>query len=200
MAYEHNMSIFAVALATAFLTAFYMTRMLVVVFLGHPRTHAARVSKESPWIMTGPLIILALLVIAGAARPFISRFVSDTAAKFISEKVPLLSIAALVLGAGFAFVLYRERANEVFDIALLRRKFYIDELYDWLIDKTQETLARIAAFFDRWIIDTALVSGTSGGTWGVGALLRFVQVGNLQAYSFFFGLGIVALIYFAVFR
>jgi NADH-quinone oxidoreductase subunit L len=200
VAYEHNMSIFAVALATAFLTAFYMMRMLVVVFLGHPRTHAARVSKESPWIMTGPLIILALLVIAGAARPFISRFVSDTAAKFISEKVPLLSIAALLLGAGFAFALYRERANEVFDIALLRRKFYIDELYDWLIDKTQETLARIAAFFDRWIIDTALVSGTSGSTWGVGALLRFVQVGNLQAYSFFFGLGIVALIYFAVFR
>jgi NADH-quinone oxidoreductase subunit L len=200
VAYQHNMSIFVVALATAFLTAFYMMRMLVVVFLGHPRTHAARVSKESAWVMTGPLIILALLVIAGAARPFISRFVSDTAGKFISEKVPLLSIAALVLGAGFAFALYRERADEVFDIALLRRKFYIDELYDWLIDKTQETLARIAAFFDRWIIDTAMVSGTSGGTWGVGALLRFVQVGNLQAYSFFFGLGIVALIYFAVFR
>ena len=42
--------------------------------------------------------------------------------------------------------------------------------------------------------------GASGGTWGIGALLRFVQVGNLQAYSFFFGLGVVALIYFAVFR
>jgi NADH-quinone oxidoreductase subunit L len=40
----------------------------------------------------------------------------------------------------------------------------------------------------------------SGGTWGVGALLRLFQVGNLQAYAFLFGLGIVALIYLAIFR
>ena len=58
----------------------------------------------------------------------------------------------------------------------------------------------MSAFFDRWIIDTAGVDGASGGTWGAGALLRLIQVGNLQAYLFLFGLGIVALIYFAVFH
>jgi NADH-quinone oxidoreductase subunit L len=82
----------------------------------------------------------------------------------------------------------------------LRQRFYIDEFYDWLIGWTQEFLAGISAFFDRWIIDAGAVRGASGGTWGVGALLRLFQVGNLQAYSFLFGLGIVALIYFAVFR
>src|SRR5436853_1574335 len=54
LAFEHNRSIFAVALGTALLTAFYITRLLVVVFLGHPRSHAARVSSESPFVMVGP--------------------------------------------------------------------------------------------------------------------------------------------------
>jgi NADH-quinone oxidoreductase subunit L len=58
----------------------------------------------------------------------------------------------------------------------------------------------VSAFVDRWIIDAGAVGGGSRGAWGIGALLRLVQVGNLQAYAFLFGLGIVALIYFAVFR
>jgi len=85
-------------------------------------------------------------------------------------------------------------------VTLLRRKFYFDEFYGWLINWTQQLLAHICAFVDRWIIDATVVGGASKGTWGIGALLRLVQVGNLQAYVFLFGLGIVALIYFAVFR
>ena len=114
--------------------------------------------------------------------------------------VPVFAIGVLILGSGLAIAFYRNRTSEPFDIPLLRHKFYFDELYAWLIDWTQELLARIAAFFDRWIIDAGAVGGSSGGTWGIGALLRLVQVGNLQAYLFLFGLGIVALIYFAVFR
>jgi NADH-quinone oxidoreductase subunit L len=200
LAYQHNMSIFWLALGTAFLTAFYMTRLVVVVFLGHPRTHAARVSRESPLVMTGPLVVLALLVIVVSSRFFTEPFLAVPHEHGFSERVPLFSMGAFVFGAGFAFILYRGRATEAFDVDLLRSKFYFDEFYDWSIDKTQGLLARIAAFFDRWIIDTAAVTGTSGGTWGIGALLRFVQVGNLQAYSFLFGLGIVVLIYFAVLR
>jgi NADH-quinone oxidoreductase subunit L len=61
-------------------------------------------------------------------------------------------------------------------------------------------LARITAFIDRWIIDAGAVRGISGGTWGLGAVLRLLQVGNLQAYAFLFGLGIVFLIYLTIFR
>jgi NADH-quinone oxidoreductase subunit L len=69
-----------------------------------------------------------------------------------------------------------------------------------LIYWTQELLAHVSAFVDRWIIDAGAVGGSSRGVWGIGALLRLVQVGNLQAYVFLFGLGVVAIIYFAVFR
>ena len=49
-------------------------------------------------------------------------------------------------------------------------------------------------------VDGAVVRGLSGATWGSGFLLRLLQVGNLQAYGFLFGLGIVGLIYFTLFR
>ena len=69
-----------------------------------------------------------------------------------------------------------------------------------MIDSTQEFLARVASFVDRWIVDAGAVRGVSGGTWGFGALLRLFQVGNLQAYAFLFGLAVVVLIYFTIFR
>jgi NADH-quinone oxidoreductase subunit L len=200
LAYERNMSIFAVGLFTAFLTAFYVMRMLVVVFFSKSRTDTARDSDEAPLVMTVPLIILALLALLGGFGFFADRFLPISHEKETTLLVPALAVFAMIAGAGLGIFFYRNRTSEPIDVDLVRRKFYFDELYDWLIRSSQELLARIAAFFDRWIIDAGAVGGTAGGTWGVGALLRFVQIGNLQAYAFFFGLGIVAIIYFAVFH
>src|SRR5882762_1036914 len=200
LAYERNTPIFAVALFTAFLTAFYVIRLLVIVFFGKPRSDVARASRESPLIMTVPLIVLALLATIGGFAFFARNFLALPIEKGVAIFVPALAIIVLILGSGLAIALYRNRTRDPVDVEFLRRKFYFDEFYGWLIDWTQELLARICAFFDRWIIDAGAVGGTSGGTWGIGALLRLVQVGNLQAYLFLFGLGIVAIIYFAVFR
>jgi len=200
LAYERNTPIFVVGLFTAFLTAFYVVRLLVIVFFGKPRSEIASESRESPFVMTGPLIVLALLATIGGFAFFARNFLALPIEKEVTIFVPALAIIVLILGSGLAIALYRNRAHDPLDVELLRRKFYFDEFYGWLIDWTQELLARICAFFDRWIIDAGAVGGTSGGTWGIGALLRLVQVGNLQAYAFLFGLGIVALIYFAVFR
>jgi NADH-quinone oxidoreductase subunit L len=151
-------------------------------------------------VMIAPLIVLALLVIIGGSDAFSRRFVVLPQEKGIVGTVPLLAMVALLFGAGLAIAFYKGHAMETFDVDLLRRRFYIDEFYRWLINWTQELLARVSAFFDRWLIDAGAVRGASGGTWGLGALLRLSQIGNLQAYAFLFGLGIVALIYFAVFR
>jgi NADH-quinone oxidoreductase subunit L len=200
LAYERNMSIFAVGLFTAFLTAFYVMRMMVVVFFSKPRTEIARHSDEAPLVMTGPLIILAVFALIGGFGFFAERFLPVPHEEESVMLVPVLAIVALIVGSALAILFYRRQTAEPINVDLIRRKFYFDEIYDWLIQSTQEFLARIAAFFDRWIIDAGAVGGTAGGTWGVGALLRFVQIGNLQAYAFFFGLGIVAIIYFAVFH
>src|SRR5205814_7252557 len=56
VAYQHNLPIFAVALFTAFLTAFYVIRMLVIVFFGNPRTESACEGRGSPPAITVPVI------------------------------------------------------------------------------------------------------------------------------------------------
>ena len=200
LAYERNTPIFIVGLFTAFLTAFYVVRLLVIVFFGDTRSEVARQSRESPLVMTGPLIVLAILAALGGFGFFARNFLALPIEKETGLLVPVLAFGALIAGSGLAIGIYRNRANEPIEIEVLRHKFYFDEFYAWLINWTQELLAHISAFFDRWIIDTGVVDGSSRGTWGVGALLRLIQVGNLQAYAFLFGLGVVSVIYFAVFR
>ncbi len=200
LAYEHNTPIFAVALFTAFLTAFYVIRMLVIAFFGNPRSDIARESRESPPVMIMPLILLALLAMLGGFGFFARNFLALPVENHIASVVPALAVIALIAGSGLAVAIYRQQETDPVDVKLLRHKFYFDEFYSWLIHWTQELLARVAAFVDRWIIDAGAVGGSSRGTWGVGALLRLLQVGNLQGYAFLFGLGVVALIYFALFR
>jgi len=200
LAYERNMTIFILGLFTAFLTAFYVVRLLIIVFFGNTRSEAARQSKESPLVMTGPLIVLAILAAVGGFGFFARNFLALPIEKGTAFLVPVLAFVALFVGSGLAISVYRNRVSEPIDVEVLRDKFYFDEFYAWLTNWTQELLARVSAFFDRWIIDTAAVDGSSRGTWGIGALLRLIQVGNLQAYAFLFGLGVVAVIYFAVFR
>jgi len=200
LAYNRNSSIFLLALLTAFLTAFYMMRLFVVVFFGKPRSPAARTSREAPTSMLVPLVVLAVLALIGGFNFFARHFVTIPHERDSPQFVPGLALVAMLLGATGAVFLYRGREFDPFSFTILRKKFYFDEFYQALINSTQELLARIVAFIDRWVIDATAVRGSSGATWSFGALLRLMQVGNLQAYAFIFGLGIVWIIYFALFR
>jgi len=200
LAYEKDRAIFWLALSTAFLTAFYMLRLVVVVFFGKPRSDRARAGFEAPWVMIGPLVLLAIPAF-GAGFSFVARmFVQLPAEKETGWLVPALALGAALSGAILAIFVYRQRESDPINLAPLRQRFYFDELYSFLIRATQELLAKLSAFLDRWIVDGAAVRGASTTTWGLGSLLRLFQVGNLQAYAFLFGLGIVGLIYFTVFR
>src|SRR5437016_290452 len=200
LAYNRNPTIFVLALLTAFLTAFYMMRLFVVVFFGKPRSSVARTSREAPTSMLIPLVVLAVLALIGGFNFFAHHFLTVPHERDAAQFVPGLALVAMLLGATGAIFLYRGRESDPFSLAILRKKFYFDEFYRALINTTQELPARISAFIDRWVIDATAVRGTSGATWSLGALLRLMQVGNLQAYAFIFGLGIVWIIYFALFR
>ena len=63
-------------LFTAFLTAFYVVRLLVIVFFGDTRSETARQSQESPLVMTGPLIVLAILAALGGFGFFARNFLA----------------------------------------------------------------------------------------------------------------------------
>lgn len=200
LAYEKNPTIFLIALFTAFLTAFYMVRLVVVVFFGKPRSDAARAGREAPWVMITPLIVLALFALSAGFGFVAKYFVQFPAEKESGWLVPGLAFTAAVAGMALAIVLYWRREIDPIRLPLLRRGFGFDGAYSFIITATQGLLANISSFVDRWILDRGLVGGAGSATWGFGALFRLLQVGNLQAYSFLFGLGIVGLIYFALFR
>lgn len=200
LAWDRSSPIFTLAVLTAFLTAFYMMRLLVVVFFGKARSEVAQVSSEGPTIMLVPLFILAVLALVAGFRSIAGRFLLLPPEASAGGFVSILALGAMLAGAVLAGFLYRGRTTDPISIRLLRKKFYLDEFYEWIVSNSQERLAQIAAFIDRWIIDAGAVRGLSGGTWGVGAVLRLMQVGNLQAYAFIFGLGVIWVIYFTLFR
>jgi NADH-quinone oxidoreductase subunit L len=200
LAYEQNQPIFAVALFVAFLTAFYMARLVIVTFLGKPRTDAAKHGGEAPFVMTLPLLVLAVPAALGGFGVVAKHFLVLPNENHAVVLVPILALGSLLAGLLLAVPLYWGKTSEPLNLRVFRNRFYLDEFYVWAIKWTQGLLASLAAFFDRWVLDGAGIRGLSGATWGAGYVLRLIHVGNLQAYGIFFGLGIIGLIYFTVFR
>jgi len=195
-AFTHNKALFGIGLATAFLTAFYMTRLFAVAFLGKPRSEAAHHGHDCPRRMTWPLVILAFLSIFAAygAVPHWFGVEHGDAPKI----VPTLAILAFLTGTGVAWMLYAGAEKEPLSLPLFRNKFYFDEIYGAIVAGTQDVLAFIAAGVDAIVL--TVVRAVGGLTLGLGYALRLFQVGNVQAYAFIFGLGVVGLIWFLIFR
>ncbi len=199
-AYHENMFLFVITVIVAFLTAFYMTRAFVVTFLGKPRSEDASHAHEVGPVMWVPLAVLAVLAIISGFG-FVSEKLNATRPEHHANTVVLIaSIATLVLGVGAGFVLYRGREKDPISIPLFRDRFYFDGFYDRVIVRYfQDALAAIIHFFDELLINGLLVGGLSRGTASLGGLFRKLQGGQLQAYSFAFGIGVVLIIYFTVF-
>jgi NADH-quinone oxidoreductase subunit L len=194
----HHPMIFALALATAFLTAFYMARLVVVVFFGHPRSEHAQGGHQPPMVMTIPLVILAVLSVIAGYRFFAGAFL-PLPEEHMNLGVMSLSVIAFLTGTFFGWIVYKGKDADPISIPLLANRFYIDQFYQTLIAWTQDLAASLCATFDRWILDGAIVRGVSGIAWVTGFILRFLQLGNLQAYAFLFGAGSVLLIYYFLF-
>ncbi len=202
--FHNNGWIFVLGLGTAFLTAFYMMRLVTVAFLGRARTENAEHGHDGPFAMTTPLQILAVLsIVAGwsfvAGPVFGKPFVERLEAGSHTFWVPMLAFVAFAIGAAGGWILYANQPSDPVLIPVFKKKFGIDEFYCLLIGGTQELLAKACRFFDKWIVDGLVVRGLSGATLGTGLIVRFFQFGNLQGYAFLFGLGVVALIYIIVF-
>jgi NADH-quinone oxidoreductase subunit L len=199
-AYNGNKLLFAIAVVVAFLTAFYMTRAFVVTFLGKPRSEDASHAHEVKPIMWVPLAVLAVLAIVSGFG-FVSENLNATRPEHIANTTVLIaSIATLVLGLGAGFILYRGKESDPISIPLFRDRFYFDGIYDnFIVRYFQDAVAAIIHFFDELLINGLLVGGLSRGTASFGNLFRKLQGGQLQAYSFAFGLGVILVIYFTVF-
>jgi NADH-quinone oxidoreductase subunit L len=201
-AHEKQPFLFWIAAFVAVLTPFYMTRLFIVAFLGKPKSENAGHAHEVGPLMFVPLVILGILaVIAGYG--FVHSFAPATpehAGEFHLNFLFWVSAIALIIGAGAAFLLYSGKDKDPLSIPLFRNRFYIDGIYDnFIVRYFQDAFAAIIHFFDELLINGLLVGGLGRGAASTGNLFRKLQSGQLQAYSFAFGLGVILVIYFTVF-
>jgi NADH-quinone oxidoreductase subunit L len=171
---------------------------MVVVFWGHTRSEHARNGHRPPPVMTIPLWILAIFSVV-AGWPLFAKMFLKIPEEHLNLGVMSLSVVVFLAGAGLASFVYLGKDSEPHPFPLLANRFYIDQFYQTLIAWTEDLAASLCATFDRWILDGAIVRGMSGIAWVTGFVLRFLQLGNLQAYAFLFGAGSVVLIYYFVF-
>ncbi|HSL25752.1 MAG TPA: NADH-quinone oxidoreductase subunit L [Acidimicrobiia bacterium] len=209
--------LWVVGLVTALLTAFYMTRQFVLVFLGEPRWPEGTHPHESPRTMTTPLIALAGLSVVGGlintpVRTALEHFLEPSFEGVALTHPPagwgmFLLLAALGVGAGLAgaaaaFLVYHRPAElwEKFEQSFgrlwgwWRSGYGVDDLLGKAVVEPGHRIAREAAFrVDLGIID-GLVNGAgrvvrSAAAWG-----RGLQTGLVRSYGLLFGAGVVGLV------
>ena len=202
---DGQVALYWIGVITAFLTAFYMFRLIFTAFFGKAaETHGehAHHAHESPAWMTVPLIVLAVLSIFGGlvGSPWWSQWFGGSFGSFIYFGEPEaahidLSIAipatiVALLGIGFAWVVYGAKiikhewlAEKLRPLhSLLEHKFYIDELYGLVFKWVMLLLGTILDWIDHKVIDGTF-DGLGSATKAGGGKLRLIQTGKLQSYA-----------------
>jgi NADH-quinone oxidoreductase subunit L len=219
-AYQASPILWGIGVLTAFLTAFYMFRMMFLTFSGKYRGthHAESHIHESPGTMTLPLIILAILAAIGGAiniphvfggNEWLAHWLSPVVAQHeleLSHSTEFtlmgISVLAAVAATIYAYSKYVKGAHvPVADEAprsalakLSYNKFYLDEIYDFLFTKPLNALSK---FFYK-ILDTKFIDGIVNGLgWSTNEAskgIRLLQSGNVGFYIFMMVFGIIALL------
>jgi NADH-quinone oxidoreductase subunit L len=216
--YSYSLGVF-----TAFLTAFYSWRLLLMTFHGKPRADEETMHHvhESPWAMLLPLFVLAAgAVFAGYLAE--QYFVGDGRAAFwghailvlpshdsigAAEKltgiIQFLPLIAAVIGIATAYLCYsidpaipgRVAAQYRAIYLFLLNKWYFDELYDRLFVKSAFSLGEgLWKTGDGTIIDGCGPDGIATATRELAREASRLQTGYVYHYAFAMLIGVVALV------
>ncbi len=192
--------LFLAGAATAALTAFYMTRLLIVAFFGKPRTDSAHHATEAPMVMILPLAILSIFSVLSGYDVLAAPLQAMKPPHVEGHQTVLFaSLAALILGAGAAIYLYRGKDKDPVSIKLFANKFYFDEIYTVIVRVCQDGLAWIVTALERVFVDGIVARLPAAVIARLGAATRMLQGGHLQGYTFLLGGGVIAVVYLVVF-
>ena len=210
-----------VGLVTALLTAFYMFRLWYLTFFGESRSHEVH-PHESPWSMLAPLVILAVLAVAGGwigipkalgggdqFAKFLEPVVKDAALVTPEGSVnqerlfSVLSVVMALIGWFVADLFYRRKPGMADRMVarigglytLVVNKYWIDQVYNAVIVAPLLFASRYLLWgaFDRGLVNGG-GSMAAGGVRGLGALVQRVQSGNIRSYAGWLALGAAALL------
>ncbi|MBX2910906.1 MAG: NADH-quinone oxidoreductase subunit L [Cyclobacteriaceae bacterium] len=194
---------FAIAMGAAALTAFYMFRLYFIVFWGEERAYP-NAPKEAPFIMLGPMMVLAVGSAFAGFIPF-GHFISSDGvplATHIHWPVAITSMAMALVGTATAWRFYKSQSGSSEKAAKAlgsfhtsaANKFYIDEAYI-IITKGVifKMVSKPLAWIDRNVID-AFMDLLAAITHWASRQVREFQSGQLQKYAFIFIGGVIIIV------
>ena len=202
--------LYSIAAIGAFLTSFYMFRLTYLTFYGESRMdhHTEAHVHESPLVMIGPLVALGFLSLVGGLllgfppeHGWLHQFLAPVVGAAGEHEVSMGLVSALmvaatgiaVIGWGLAHFMYQVSTPsadvwaEKFSGAYrtLLNKYYVDELYDFMIVEPLKRLGELLDWFDRTVVD--------GLVRGVGRLADWGSAGStwIEKYVVYAGLNVI---------
>jgi NADH-quinone oxidoreductase subunit L len=205
--------LFYIALAASILTGVYLIRAYFLTFWGTTNTQPALYTKitEAPRIMLMPLFILALLCIVGGfigadidGQPILQHFLTNIGLSpseielshgFDSSTETWLAILGAFVGVfATAYAYYRFPKSLGESLPVLKKGFYVDDIYNWLFVKPLQSAAEtINSKIEPRVIEQPI---RSWGHWTMdiaGWLQRF-QSGQIRSYIAWMIIGLFLLI------
>ncbi len=208
-------AVFVLGTIAAFLTAFYIGRMLCLTFLGRARFDAAEHAHESPPVMLAPLVVLALGVVGAgilqlnpegkltqALEPVVGASALGAGLSIpaligmaVAVSLVSLAIAWWIYASGRVDpVAFRERLEPMATAA--QSGWYVDRAYDVVIVQPAKAFARLTAdVVDGVVIDGA-VNGVGGLVKRAASGGKLVQTGFVRTYALVLFLGAVLVLGF----
>jgi NADH-quinone oxidoreductase subunit L len=189
------------ALLGAGITAFYMTRALVMTFFGKKRWDDDVHPHEAAPIMTIPMIVLGLLALVGGyllifgggvqhwLTPSVGPSIEEgvhTISPVVLSLITLLVVALGVLGGWVAFGTKPVPVSQPVGVSpvttLARRNLFADAFNENVLMKPGQWLTRALVYFDNRGVDGA-VTGLAAGFGGGSARIRRMQTGFVRSYG-----------------
>jgi NADH-quinone oxidoreductase subunit L len=220
--------LYVLGLVAALLTAYYMTRQVIMVFYGKARWHDAHdehgahgdfTPHESPKIMLLPLVVLAALSTVGGAlqlpfssdlhflekwlEPVVEFGEADISGTWAYDnKYLLLGVAVVIALAGIAasVAVYGKKKMAPIEPKVLEQGWYYDKSITAFMGGPGRRVFDGIAWFDAHIVDGA-VNGVARLVRGSAGGLRKTQSGYVRQYAAALGVGVVLLlVWFVVIR
>jgi NADH-quinone oxidoreductase subunit L len=189
------------ALLGAGITAFYMTRALVMTFFGKKRWEDDVHPHEAPATMTIPMMVLGALALVGGfllifgggtqhwLEPSVGKSVEVGAHTVSPTVLTLLTLVVVALGAFGGWVAFGRRPVPVTQpvgvspvTTFARRNLYADAFNEAVLMRPGQWLTRALVYFDNRGVDGA-VNGMAAGFGGGSARLRKTQTGFVRSYA-----------------
>jgi NADH-quinone oxidoreductase subunit L len=197
---------FGMLVLAAFLTAFYMFRVVFIAFFGQGAAHSSAAGHDpgashvhdAPAVMTIPLWILAVLAVAIGLGFTVSHPAEDVE---VPAWLTALAVTAAVAGIALAWLTYQRRSVDprvlsnafawIRDAAVER--FWLDELFLVIYRRVILRGSRLVGWIDRYVVD-GIVNLLSAWTLWLGDHLRRMQSGLPQDYVYGVAVGVLLLI------